>query len=1859
MNKWKALLCLCIAAFTCSSAFAQTQTFFTETGTSSTVTQCDGHIYDGGGNNAPYADNDGQAYTDILVVCPDNPSSQSIMLTFQTFDIAFGDKLMAFDGDNIDAPMFTADSPLAGSGSGVSVADSPGGGWVQSSCENITGCITLKFTRNGDYVKGAGFRAEVQCTPRENTYLDCGRIFDFNRGSSYVSVADCSSGTLYVPIPIPEYLMCDEYGTFEISGSCVEGLPKTVEGTGTGTIGAEFPIGEHFIVFTTLPYGDKECVAHITVLTPPLACNDNINVSLSSECIVTITPDLILEDVCEPDYITRPIDGALIPAFDYEITVDAMGDAQVIGTTVEGYPLVDFSNVACGTAFDVNVKRYYLNDADCDGNYFDGYDYDDTPIMDECWGQIIVEDKVKPVITAGPPALAIPCYENNGILDILNGFSPNGEGLGGQLYLPLLDATLNISGAQSLQATENCKLEFSASEWEEMPMDCSEEQTVTDWMGNTYEAAVFVTYKRDLRASDRCGNESIYTQELFVLQPEFVAPLPEIEVSCDLDIDPHALQAAWFDWLADGRPANDPRAAYAAYLPNFDNTSVTVVGGNPLTNGDYEVTDASGDEVPIDLSHSDCGYAIDWTDGDPIPTCGGGYKFFREWTVYNWCNGIIEFNGAIPQIIKVSDIDAPVILDSIPYNITDVTGEDCTGSVTFYPPTIRDECSNVTSFIQIDTDTRVFDSYGVTFDDFTIGEEVVIKMTATDACGNSSSRTDTVMIKDIVPPTTICEQIRTVALNNDCTVEVPASSFDDGSYDNCGGVIFEVARMDADSDGDGFPEEEDYGDRVAFSAFDLENGCGGTTMVVLRVSDTYGNSNICMVEVMLQDKIPPSVEDVYTEVACDDSFINTLIDLAALETESERADVLINLLTTQQIGALSSDDNCSTGSGLDVEIITTDFSGFDVTCRNGVLKYYFHVLDNCGNQSATHQGTIIVNEANDWFINFPADVELHCEESNAGFTPLELNDMMVNNGCDNWGLEVTEEKFETSEDACYKKVFTYHFINWCTWNPSNSEIAIVERPEGLITNELHTVAIRFRDVFQNDPATGELLTDAQGQFIIGADGMNDIDDGNEDFDFNPGQYNSGLTTNYIYRAIDVDGNGSSSYQETRSGLSPIQLPPTVFDGQTSRVLTETELLNDGDESVNFDIYDVTNSPIDGDFVIIDNFDSQDIPTYSVTSQFSNSVKTYVSAQAYGNFAYRQIVKLYDDNAPTIDVTQDGPFCGGEDEVANGDVCNAFVDVRFIVGDGCTLPEDMDVNYQLSAFGGAAVNDPFGALAYLGDGVYRIEGYYPIRDGGLPTNHAFIVSIVDGCGNSEVLEIPFEVKDCKAPTAYCLFGLSATMDENGEVLLWASDFDAGSNDFCTAMEDIRLTFADPALYPDSTSRTFRCADGEIGTVQVFLWAQDLVGNTSFCETFITIQGSSGCSTSSGAAATIGGDIMTTNDEYLESVEVTLSGSAGEMAEMMGDGTYHFDEVDLGYDYTVTAYKNDGALNGVSTFDLVLMNRHVLNTRPLEDPYQLIAADINNSGGVSTFDIVLLRKLILNIDTEFTQNTSWRFIPMDFEFTDPMNPWATPFPEVININNFSEEDLNADFMAIKIGDVNGSASASNNAQNVEGRSQWTNKELQVRAIETFEGYRLDFYAPELVDLDGFQFSLDFDAHSLEMAGFDAGVLNASNFGLNRVSEGLIYVSWNTFGAHDWTGSDKLFSLSFNTSATAEIEELMEISTDALQAEAYDKNGEFYGLAMKWIGGKLDKPVLYQNTPNPFKQSTTIAFELPEAGNASIEVRDLTGKTLSVLQGEFEQGYNTVTIDKNTLPQAGVFYYSLKTASHQTTRKMILIK
>lgn len=137
----------------------------------------------------------------------------------------------------------------------------------------------------------------------------------------------------------------------------------------------------------------------------------------------------------------------------------------------------------------------------------------------------------------------------------------------------------------------------------------------------------------------------------------------------------------------------------------------------------------------------------------------------------------------------------------------------------------------------------------------------------------------------------------------------------------------------------------------------------------------------------------------------------------------------------------------------------------------------------------------------------------------------------------------------------------------------------------------------------------------------------------------------------------------------------------------------------------------------------------------------------------------------------------------------------------------------------------------------------------------------------------------------------------------------------------------------------------------------------------------------------------------------------------------DGYYDFCGLD-GEPVTISLYKEDNYLEGISVSDLIILREHVLSLDTLNSPYQYLAADVNNDGRISTLDIIELQRLILGLQSSFTVNSSWRFVPEEYTFPDPRNPWSEDFPTAFTFS-LTPYGHPGNFIAIKIGDLNGTA------------------------------------------------------------------------------------------------------------------------------------------------------------------------------------------------------------------------------------------
>ncbi|MCB0572130.1 MAG: HYR domain-containing protein [Phaeodactylibacter sp.] len=544
---------------------------------------------------------------------------------------------------------------------------------------------------------------------------------------------------------------------------------------------------------------------------------------------------------------------------------------------------------------------------------------------------------------------------------------------------------------------------------------------------------------------------------------------------------------------------------------------------------------------------------------------------------------------------------------------------------------------------------------------------------------------------------------------------------------------------------------------------------------------------------------------------------------------------------------------------------------------------------------------------------------------------------------------------------------------------------------------------------------------------------------------------------------------------------------------------------------------------------------------------------------------------------------------------------------------------------------------------------------------------------DRCGNLSTCQVSVTVSDQSNPSPVCIVGLSVNLQLNngdGLAMLNATAFDGGSSDNCTSNDELEFTIREvgtgtPGVRPTTTMLSFDCSDR--GNHAIEFWALDEAGNSAYCVTVVAVQDNNNICPQQ-VSGMIAGDIVTEEGEYVEDVMVQVSSNNSLMAYTGNNGFFEILNIPYGNDYSILPQRNTDQLNGVSTLDLVLISKHILGVQSLGSPYKMIAADVNKSGGISTLDLITLRKMILGVETAFPNgNKAWRFVASNYNFPDPSNPFATAFPEILNINDFTQSELEANFIAIKVGDVDNSATP-NSFIGVEQRVTRGELALQLQDQAAKAGDRITIpvTAEGLNEILGYQFTFGFDTDALEFVELQAGALpniGPDNFNLQSVAEGWASTSWNAMAVKAAAGNVELFRISFRAKRTLpSLLGLLNIVTGPTAAEAYKEEGSLLDVNLHFNTAVAEsKPgfELYQNRPNPFDAETVVGFRLPEAGSAKLTVFSLAGQAIYTQSAYYEAGYHEIHLNKGMLPVSGLLYYQLETADYAATRKMIMME
>lgn len=562
--------------------------------------------------------------------------------------------------------------------------------------------------------------------------------------------------------------------------------------------------------------------------------------------------------------------------------------------------------------------------------------------------------------------------------------------------------------------------------------------------------------------------------------------------------------------------------------------------------------------------------------------------------------------------------------------------------------------------------------------------------------------------------------------------------------------------------------------------------------------------------------------------------------------------------------------------------------------------------------------------------------------------------------------------------------------------------------------------------------------------------------------------------------------------------------------------------------------------------------------------------------------------------------------------------------------------------------------------------------------GVNNSVAMCISSLDTCdydpGNDASLI--FEVTIIPdADTAIHLTGLSF-FEQAPLIFNWIQG-DTGPNNFPT-LYGLRILKNGTEIYrregiptsPDWSEQSYNFLDEdafiieEAATFRFELLPYCLTGNGAEVAAWDIdeISVTASCAPFEGLEQVISGIIKTPAGLPVNEVKVALSFAPSQddiFTITNTSGEYSIEKILEGSQCEVTAARNDDYMNGVSTLDLVQIQKHLLGLKPFDSPYKFIAADANRSNTISVKDILDLRKLILGIYTELPRNTSWRFGTAD-EFLNGSYPWG--FKESIHIENLKYDELNADFTAVKVGDITGDAETGFWDPEIISRNSSVFI-LQIQNTEIQKGIpvKIEFTAKDLYGITGMQFALDLEGLTfLDILDGSLDV-NQDNFRIDENNR--LRFSWNHFEPIEGSAGSVLFSLIVSPVQSGRIGEMLSINDKTINSEIYLGDvPEIMDIDIEMIQGKpniLDDQ-LFPTEPNPFSGNTELKFQLSSDGDVNFRFFDVSGRILKTINGHYDAGIHSLTVSKNELGiSSGVVFCHFMSGKFVATQRILAVE
>ncbi|MBN2009165.1 CotH kinase family protein [candidate division KSB1 bacterium] len=382
----------------------------------------------------------------------------------------------------------------------------------------------------------------------------------------------------------------------------------------------------------------------------------------------------------------------------------------------------------------------------------------------------------------------------------------------------------------------------------------------------------------------------------------------------------------------------------------------------------------------------------------------------------------------------------------------------------------------------------------------------------------------------------------------------------------------------------------------------------------------------------------------------------------------------------------------------------------------------------------------------------------------------------------------------------------------------------------------------------------------------------------------------------------------------------------------------------------------------------------------------------------------------------------------------------------------------------------------------------------------------------------------------------------------------------------------------------------------------------------------------------------------NGQPVPETTLQLNGTASTSHKSDENGAFEFSGLITG-DYSLESSKQLEIENpSIMMYDASLAAQIALS---LIEPtaHQSVAADVDGDTKILTYDAHLIACYAVGLPSVGTSYVGeWRFQP-----------------DARNYQQLSEDQIDQDFTAYLLGDVDNSWSTDESLamQSAPGGEYHISEALHVTAGELISIPINAHTGENIYSCDVF---LTYDPQALEFVNLETTALS-NNFFTVVNSNKIGKLRFGCYGTQPILQPGPYLKIIFKAigdgGASAEFN---------LESYRINNNPASHGHLSIFIGNdETNTPHsyrLYQNYPNPFNPATRINYDVPYAGKVNLSIFTINGEFVRTLvDAAFQSGQHHVQWDgendKGIQVASGIYLCRMKADNFVSYRKMIYIR